>query len=138
MMVDNETAAKAFIDKLVRDGFPEPADHLKLLLDCQCQDACETLAKTVSTTKHGLELVETDALIDEISRRHDHCIVAGLKIASKDQQLTTRFAHGDAIYCAGLGHLMSDFSMMAMYNAVAKTSKPDGDEDVGTPHGGLQ
>lgn len=60
--------------------------------------------------ENPLELVSTSDLIDELMRRHEHAIFAGMKFR-QGGLVRSRQAVGNKITCAGLGLWVSRFAL---------------------------
>jgi len=55
-------------------------------------------------TGNDIELIPTVALINELMRRHEHSIFAGVQtnVGGQNNRLTARHYSGDWAYCSGL------------------------------------
>lgn len=50
----------------------------------------------------NIELIETDRLIDELMRRFDHAVFAGMKVQAEESQYERWFKTGNLRTCQGL------------------------------------
>lgn len=58
-----------------------------------------------------LELVETNALLDELLKRFDHVVFVGLKGHTVEKQKMAARSYGNPFTCAGLAHLIAKKSI---------------------------